>query len=206
MAVTYTVLTAAKTTSGSLANWVNRSDLATENIVLEAEAWIYERLRVREMIADEAVTFSSAASSKALSTLAATFLDPIQFVPYTWGSPLEYVSETMFRPSRNTSGTLDSAAEPSVWTIIGATAHLDVLLSANFSGRMMYYARPAALSSTETNFLTVRYPTLLRYALMGKAYDHMKDTQRSLEYLQKAEVAIAEAARTNEMYRRGQYA
>ena len=202
----YTTLTGTKATAGSVANWVNRSDLPTTEIVTEAEAWIFERLRVREMITDEALTFTSATSSKALSSLAATFLDPIQFVPYQWADPLEFVAETKFRPSRDSSGVLQSSSEPSLWTIIGATAHLDVLLSANFSGRMMYYARPAALSSTETNFLTVRYPTLLRYALMGKAYDHMKDTQRSLEYLQKAEVAIAEAARTNEMYRRGQYA
>ena len=47
MAITWTVLTGSKDTEGSIANWVNRSDLPTTNILLEAEAWIYQHLRIR---------------------------------------------------------------------------------------------------------------------------------------------------------------
>src|SRR3990167_7987443 len=97
----YTTLTAAKTTSGSLANWVNRGDLATSAILTEAEAWIYQRLRVREMTTDEAFTFAISTSSTALSSLTGTFLDPIQFVPYEWGVPLPFYDEASYRPSRN---------------------------------------------------------------------------------------------------------
>ena len=206
MAINWTTLTAAKAITGSLANWCNRSDLATTNILLEAEAWIYQRLRVREMMMDEAFTFAISTSSTALSSLTGTFLDPIQFVPYEWGVPLPFYDEASYRPSRNSAGTIASGL-PSYWAIIGSTAHVDVLCSAAFAGRMMYYAQPAALSvSNETNFLTTRYPTLLRHALMGKAYEHMKDPPRAQEYLQYAEMNIAEAMRTNDMFRRGQYA
>jgi hypothetical protein len=206
MAVNWTTLTGAKTVTGSIANWCNRPDLATTNILIEAQAWLYQYLRVREMMTDEAFTFASAASSKALSTLASTFLDPIQFIPYEWGSELAYISPEMFKPSRSSAGALESSATPNAWTIIGSTAHLDVLLSAAFSGRMMYYFQPADLSvSNETNFLTTRYPKLLRETCMAFGYQHMKDTARGQEYLGYAMVSIQEANKTNEMWRRGQH-
>lgn len=203
MAINYTTLTAAKTTEGSIKNWVNRSDIPVTNILLEAEAWIYQRLRVREMIADEAFTFDEDASSEALP---AGFLDPVQFVPYQWACPLMFVHEGSFRPSRTTAGVLQEGT-PSMWTIIGTTAHVDVLCSSDFAGRLLYYKQPDALSGdNETNFLTTRYPTLLRSALMMKAFEHMRKTSDAAGYLQKAMADIQEAAATNDMWRRGQYA
>lgn len=204
MAINWTTLTAAKSTSGSIANWVNRSDLPTTNILIEAEAWIYQYLRVREMVTDEAVTIAEDASSKALSTLSGTFLDPVHFIPYEWGTELLYVNEANFKPGRTSAGALYEGT-PSYWTIINATMHVDVLCNAAFSGRMMYYAQPAALSvSNETNFLTVRYPRLLRQACLIMAYEHMKDDQRAQQYTVMAMGSIEEANRTNEMFRRGQ--
>ena len=144
MAINWTTLTAAKTTEGSIKNWVNRSDIPVTNILLEAEAWIYQTLRVREMVVDEAFTFDASSSSEALPS---GFLDPIQFVPYGWAAPLEFWHEANFRPNRSSAGVLESAATPSKWTIIGETAHIDVLLSASFSGRLMYYDTPTAAGS-----------------------------------------------------------
>ena len=207
MAVNWTTLTASKSTTGSLANFVNRSDLPTPNLLIEAQAEIYKTLRVREMMTDEAFVFASAASSRALSLLTSTFLDPIQFVPYEWGGELPFKAPEIFKPSRSSAGALESSATPTCWTIIGETAHLDVLLSAAFSGRMMYYFKPADLSvSNETNFLTIRYPKLLREMSMAIAYQHMKDTVRAQEYLTYAMAGIADANRSNELWRRGQYA
>lgn len=207
MAINHSVLTAAaKTTEGSIRNWLNRNDIPVTNILLEAEADIYQYLRVREMITDEAFTFSTSTSSKALSSLSATFLDPIQFVPYEWGTPLPFYHEKKMPFSRDSAGALFSSATASAWTIIGSTAHLDVLLSAAFSGRMMYYAQPTALSaSNETNFLTIRYPSLLRYACVSKAYEHMKDWGRAKEYMGMMMQALGVANATNEMWRRSQH-
>ncbi len=203
MAITWTVLTGLKTTEGSIRNWVNRADLPVTNILLEAEALIYERLRVREMMTDEAFTFADATSSKALSTLSGTFLDPIQFVPYEWGRELPYYHEGEMPFVRDENGALLVATTPSAWTVIGSTAHVDVLLNGAFAGRMMYYAQPAALSvSNETNFLTTRYPSLLRYACMAKAYEHLKDSNRAKEYMQLMMGALGSAMATNDLYRR----
>lgn len=198
---TWTTLTAAKTTAGSIANWVNRSDLPTTEILVEAEAFIYERLRVREMTAVATFTFSDGASSGALPS---DFLDPLEFLPYEWSDPLPFVHEQKLGAVRDADGNLE-VGTPSRWTIIGVTAHVDVECDADFSGKLMYYARPAALSADNTtNFITTRYPTLLRMACMHKAFEHMKDWNSAAQYMQLAEAKMAEAAITNDLFRRSQ--
>lgn len=200
MAITHTVLTGTKSTAGSIANWLNRTDLPVTNILLEAEALIYETLRVREMQAREVLTF---AISTQTASLPSGFLDPISFRPYEWGSKMPFVHEDMLDEYRDATGTLSSGT-PSRWSVVGTTAYVDVLPSAEFSGMLLYYKTPDALSaSNETNFLTTRYPSLLRYACMTKAYEHMK-AQEAAGYLQLTMQAIASASASNEMWRRDQ--
>lgn len=201
MAYNWTTLTAAKTTSGSIANWVNRSDLPTDNILLEAEAKIYERLRVREMLA--IATLSVAADANTAS-LPADFIDPIEWRPYGWSQPILFVSEGTLEAHRDDDGNLFEGT-PSRWSILNETAYVDVSCSETFSGKLMYYKRPTALSvSNETNFLTIRYPSLLRTACLATAYEHMKDMQNAATYLQMLEGKIGEAMMTNDLYRRSQ--
>lgn len=202
MALTYSTLVAGKTTAGSIANFVNRSDLPVASILNETESWIYQRMRVREMQARGTLTFTTAAQT---ASLPSRFLDPISFTPYTWGDPLPLFHENALQDYRDENGNLLSAV-PSRWSIIGETAYVDVLPISTFSGVLMYYAQPADLSgSNETNFMTTRYPKLLRHACMAMAYEHMKDTDRSAGYMQLAEADLQEAMRTNDMYRRGQH-
>lgn len=203
MSYTYSGLIAGKSTSGSLANWVNRSDLPAADILTETQAWLYQRLRVREMQARATLTFTTAAQT---ASLPSRFLDPISYTPYTYGDPLPFFNENTLQDYRDENGALLTAV-PSRWTIIGETAYVDVLPISNLSGVLMYYAQPADLAATtnETNFLTIRYPKLLRHACMAMAYEHMKDTDRSGGYMQLAEADLQEAMRTNDLYRRGQH-
>lgn len=203
MAYTYTTLTGTKATAGSIANWVNRSDLPTSDILIETQAWLFQRLRVREMQARATLTFTTAAQT---ASLPSRFLDPISYTPYTWGDPLPLFHENALQDYRDDSGTLLSAV-PSRWSIIGETAYVDVLPISTFTGILMYYAQPADLAATtnETNFLTTRYPKLLRHACMAMAFEHMKDTDRAGGYMQLVEADLQEAMRTNDMYRRGQH-
>jgi hypothetical protein len=202
MAINWTVLTGAKTVAGSIANWVNRGDLPTENILLEAEAAIYERLRVREMMEVATLSFLAAAST---ATLPADFLDPIEFRPYGRNGELPYIHEQKIGIFRDESGNLEEG-EPSRWSIIGTTAHVDVACESAYSGKLMYYKRPAALSvSNLTNFLTIRYPTLLRMACMSKAFEHMKLWGQAQTYLALMEAEVAKASATNESFRRSQH-
>lgn len=202
MAYTYSTLTGAKSVQGSIANWVNRTDLPVADILIEAEAHIYERLRVREMLAIETMTFAVNTNSVALPT---GFLDPIEYRPYGWGDSLLYVAEMSLEAHRDTAGALFSST-PSRWSIIGETAYVDVSCSSAFGGKLMFYKRPDPLSSSnETNFLTIRYPSLLRNACMAKAFEHMKDWTAAASYIQMAEGKIEEASATNDLYRRSQH-
>lgn len=202
MAINWSTLTGSKATAGSIANWINRSDLPTENILLEAEALIYERLRVREMEHLTTFVFDEDADTEPLP---ANFLDPIEYRPYSWGGPLPYVHPSGLEAHRDADGVL-STGTPSRWSIIGETAYVDVLCSTFFSGKLIYYKRPDALSSSnQTNFLTVRYPTLLRYAALSRAYEHVKDLGAANGYAQMTEVKIQEANASNEMVRRSQF-
>lgn len=170
----------------------------------EAEALIYERLRVREMMGiDDDFTFLINTSDTALP---ADFLDPLSFRPYTWVDPLPYVHEDSLYAYRDANGELQSGT-PCRWTIMGVRAYVDVSCLAAFPGVLSYYARPAALAATtnETNFLTVRYPSLLRYACMVKAYEHMKDSARIKDNMALFLGALGDAGQTNDMFRRAQY-
>lgn len=199
----YTTLIAAKTTSGSIKNFLNRSDIPVDVILTETEAWLYERLRVREMQAQEEFQFDAAASSEALPD---GFLDPLHFWPYTWGEPLEYRSLERFLAPRDEDGDLYEGT-PARWTVMADVAQVDVTCAENFAGLLTYYDTPAALSSLNTtNFLTRRYPRLLRVALMAVGLEHMKDADRAVGYFSGAEALVNEANASNEMYRRGQYA
>lgn len=201
MAINWTTLTGSKSTAGSLANFVNRSDLPTTNILLEAEAWIYQHLRVREMVTRTTLTVSADAQTVALPD---DFLDPITWTIYGDSYPLDYVPEEKLQESRDSDGVLVTGT-PTQWAIIGSTVYVDVLCSAAQTGLFMYYAKPAALSeSNETNFLTTKYPTLLRHACMAFAYEHMKDTGRAQQWMQTAMLKLAEAKATADLVRRGQ--
>lgn len=201
MAIDYSTLVAAKTTEGSIKSWVNRGDIPVTNILLEAEAFIFQRLRTREMLSETALTVLEDSNSVALPS---DFLDPIEFKPYEWSYGLTYVNEADVQRSRDSSGNLFSG-EPNSWTVLNDTLYTDVEASSDFSGMLLYYAQPEALSGTnETNFLTTRYPTMLRRACMKYAYEFMKDSER----MQTEEIltlaAIEEANLTNELYRRTQ--
>lgn len=196
-------LTGTKTTAGSIANWINRNDLPTAEILYEAQAWIYQRLRVREMTAQ--VTGFTIPINTNSQALPADFLDPISFLPFQWGEPLPFSHEERMLIPTDGNGNLFTDT-PSHWTIIGSTMIVDVNCAAAFSGFFYYYQLPAFLSSNNvTNFLTTRYPRLVRRTCMAIGYEHAKDQGQMQNYLTLAENDIAEAARTNEMWRRSQY-
>lgn len=200
----FVTLTADKTTLGSLQNYVNRSDVPVVDILTEAQAYIYERLRVREMITITPLVVSASSNT---GVVPADFLDPIQLVPYGQTGQIKelpYVHETAIATSRDSSGNLITGT-PSRWTVAGTNVVLDVAAAAPFGSELSYFARPIALSADNaTNFLTLRFPSLLRHACMGFAYEQMKDADRATEHLTIAEKLIGDANTTSDMWRRNQ--
>lgn len=200
----FNTLTADKATLGSLQNYVNRSDIPVTDILTEAQAYIYERLRVREMMTIVPIVISASSNTAAVP---ADFLDPIQLVPYGQTGQIKelpYVHETAIATSRDASGNL-ILGTPSRWTVSGTNIVVDVAASAPFGTELSYFARPIALSgSNTTNFLTLRFPSLLRHACMGFAYEQMKDADRATEHLTIAEKLIGDANTTSNQWRRNQ--
>lgn len=203
-AYTYSILTGDKSVSGSIRNWVNRSDVPAEQVLHEAQAFIYQSLRVREMMEADTITLALGEST---ADLPEGFLDPIEFTPFGWSAPLPFVHESGLRAYRDENGNLISGT-PTRWRAFGLRMEVNVEADAAFSGRLEYYDQPAFLAATtyETNFLTARYPTLLRVACLMFAYEHAKDgPQRDREA--EAAIALIQAANaTNELFRRGQHA
>lgn len=198
---TYTTLTAGKATAGSIQNWVNRSDLPMTEILAEAEALIYTKLRVREMMLRD--DFAVLAGESAAS-VPSDFLDPVSLTPYGWAEGLDYQNESIFQQNMDEDGVVLEGT-PIAFTVIGSQIVFDVKLSEAFGGKLLYYKLPASLSAgNPTNFLTSRYPTLLRRACLVYAYEHMKDENRSNDYLKKVMMDAEEISRQDELFRRGQ--
>lgn len=200
----YATLVGSKGLEGSIRNWVNRGDVPATTVLTEAEAWIYEHLRVREMQRlDTAFTFSAGSST---ANLPEGFQAPIEFRPYGWGSPLPYYHEQALDALTDEDGEMFEAPTPSQWTIIGEEAHLNVKVEDDFKGRLLYHGTPDPLSSANpSNFLTRRYPRLLRVVCCAFAFEHMKDRQAANDKLVEARGLIFEANQTNENYRQSQY-
>lgn len=107
MAMTFTTLTASKSTAGSIKSWVNYSLLDVEPIVEEAQALLYSLLRVREMRAD--FQFSAPVGTGFVA-LPARFLDPMGKIHLTslntWVRHKDGGAVEADRSYTETSGTL----------------------------------------------------------------------------------------------------
>lgn len=205
MAINYTTLTGAKSTAGSIKDWINYASLPSADILTEAEAWIYSRIRTREMRSEVEVTISSGAST---ASLPAGFIDPISFQLYEDGYPLPYLDEGSLESLRyrDSAGAI-SSGRPGNWAIYNELLQFDYLADAEYKGRMVYYKTPDALaaSSNETNFLTDRYPTLLRRVCMAFAYEFRKNTKQYQSYISLAEHDVFEVNKEADLNRSGAY-
>ncbi len=107
MAMTWTSLSAAKGTSGSIANWVSYTLLDLPPIIDEAQALLYSLLRTREMQTE--LTFSVTVAGASI-TLPSRFLDPIGRIRLSsYNVPVRHKDSGFTKDNRNyteTSGTL----------------------------------------------------------------------------------------------------
>jgi len=202
MALDYTTLTGAKTVTNSIRSWVNHSAIPASDILTEAEAYIYERVRAWEMRQEASI---SAASGGSVFTLPTDFLAPIKLLldgHHHMG--LTYLHEELFVASKDEDGELYESAWPNYWTIMGEQGLLDVKLTETRNGDLWYYQRPEALSgSNTTNFLTVKFPTLLRRTCTMFGYEYRKDWQAFERELILVEGAIERANQHADSVRRG---
>lgn len=200
---TYAILTGTISTAGSIKNWVQHSSVPADQILAEAEAYIYAQIRVQDMITTAALTIASGAYT---SSLPADFLDPVSIRLDEDSTDLDYVQENLLGRIVDEDGAVETG-RPARWTLYDDTIHYDVANdeSTALNGDIVYYKRPAALATAnQTNFLTDKYPWLLRRACLMFGYEHRKRMTEFVSEQRLVDEAIMQVNRDADMHRRGQ--
>ena len=163
---------------------------------------IYTRLRVQQMRTSESL---SVAVGKSYIDLPDGFIDPIGLRDITNDCDLVLKDEGDLERLRAwTSGVLDSG-DPAYWSVFDDAIQFDCKATTALTARMMFYKQPDALSaSNETNFLTRRYPHVLRMACLATAarFSHDDEMFQREQRLALAEIDLINAQ--DELSRRGQ--
>ena len=165
MTMSFTSLTADKTTVGSIKSWQNYSKMDAEGILEEAQSMIYMRLRCREMKTSDQFAVKAGAASYDLPE---GFLDPIMVKDITNDVEIDYKDELVLENMRVWSAGVMSSGDPAAYGVYDEAFNFDVKSTAAWTMRVMFYKTPDALSTgNSTNFLTKRYPHLVRMACLA---------------------------------------
>lgn len=196
----YTTLVADRDTDGSIKNWINKSTIPSTTVLEEAESWIYRRLRVRDMLSvDTSNTIASGEDTLALPT---GYLGIRVFMLTSPSrrmlrSTTEAEVETL-RPY-SSAGVVQSSV-PGAFYADGSNFHFNCKADRAYTTRLVIYKQPTALSGSNlTNFLTSRYPRLLRCACLAFASEFLKNTKTMNDWLAKAQAEIDEINIENDM-------
>lgn len=195
----YTDLVAVKTTAGSIKDFVNSNAIPSTTILTEAEAWIYKRLRAREMIAE--ATGNLTATSDTL-TLPTGYRQPKLFM-FTGTTkkivPFKPLDEVIASWGYDGSGAR-TTGQPDIFSTDATNVRFDKKADATYTYFFLHYRALAALSGANlTNALTEVYPSLLRATCMMFAFGYLKDNTNHVKMLKIAEAEIAEANRESDL-------
>lgn len=96
------------------------------------------------------------------------------------------------------------AASPTRWGVFDEKLKLDCAMETASQFKLLYYRSPKPLSATVlTNWLTIRYPTLLRTACMAAAANYMKDDTEYAKHLAALTALVGSTAAENDLQYRG---
>lgn len=143
-------------------------------IVLEAESFIYRRLRAWQMLTSVVGSLSQGQGS---FTFPADYIEDKKLMitgvnkARIVRKPLQEVLDSW---SYDGSGNRVQSA-PNIFFNDNINIVFDTQCDQTYPYLLYYYQNPIALASAGTNFLTNTYPRLLRCALMIGACEFMKD-------------------------------
>lgn len=181
----YSQLTGAKGTAGSIATWVNDSRIPNDvpEIVLEAESWIYRRLRHWKMLTPP--LFGNMVANPPGT------VDPVDFILLpsdclepsflvTTGNYQQTIVQKTFQEvisgwSFDGSGNR-VPQQPQMYYFDQTAIRFDSPADIAYQYALVYFQQPQALAVTNSNFLTATYPRLMRCACMAAACEWMKDS------------------------------
>lgn len=93
---------------------------------------------------------------------------------------------------------------PRSWGVWDERLQFDAAFTTQYVCSLMCYLQPALLSSTNpTNFITTRYPNLLRTACQAAAADYMKDDGEYQKSLQRLQALIDRISQQDDLMLRG---
>jgi hypothetical protein len=218
----YNDLIGPKTTPGSIANYANYGLAPATEVLLDAQALIYQRLRVREMrVGPYPISLGVGAITFPLPT---GFLDPISvhdafFSPVYMKDPESLLKLRFVIPSTGDFAFPDfnspDFSTTAIWqqgvprnaSIFGEQLQFDVAANGRMIYWMIYYGAPPVLGttapSTNTNFLTNRYPHILRAAVLAAAAEFRKDDADYQRAMQRLTGLIQDAKTQDDLVNRG---
>ena len=178
MAMDWTTLTGTSATAGSIANWINKATAqsASAEILLEAESWIYRRLRHWKMLTPPFT--GTLTVGQDYLTNPSDMLEP--FLLYTTKNYFQNIEQRAIQEvianwSYNGDGTR-TRQQPMMFYFDQTAMRFDSPPDQAYDYAFVYYQQPAALSSSnQTNFLTVTYPRVVRCACTAAACEWAKD-------------------------------
>ena len=196
---TYTILNGAKTVEGSIKYAVNHSTVPSASIITNAEAFIYSRLRVREMKALVTGTILAAASTVALPT---GYREAIWLglgADYARNIPI--LDEDHYeRITGFTSAGALNTGPPSYCRIGDTTITFDTVFDQSYTYRLHYYKTPTALVTDTTNFLSTKYEHVLEAICKYFAYMHRENLVYADRWLQIGMAGIEQANVENDLH------
>lgn len=195
----YDSLIASKGTPGSIANWVNFSDalLPLADILGDAQALIYDSLRVSYMrdIVDLTLPAGESVVAQPASTLQIIGIWDDQNSKL-WAK--DEVSLQNMRTVDEQAATWQ-ASRPQAYSEFGGSIQFDTTADAEYKFKMMGFFIPAPLSETnKTNFLTTRWPQMLRTACLAIAADFLNDDAKYARFLQRLSPLVGQANASGE--------
>jgi len=131
-------------------------------------------------------------------------IDADNFTLFRAGEPLAVTSVTGGGSSATYTGNRLVNGMPSTWSILGTGFWFDIAHTDPCVYKHNYYRRPQLLSaSNPNNFLTDRYPTLLRVATQAAAAEFMEDDGKYQKHVAKLGALISSTIITDDLSLRG---
>jgi hypothetical protein len=174
MSANYTTLVGAKTLAGSIKHFTNYSRIDSESVLEDAQRLLYQTLRITEMKARATLTLAVGDTTEPLPT---GFLGFTGKGRDTAGNRYEHVVEQdVFEDARIYDGSDILSGQPSCFCVFDAVINFDLKFDTASTIFVPYYrSLPLLSGSNETNFLTDRFPHLLKQACHVSSHAFMKN-------------------------------
>lgn len=191
VAMTFSNLTGTRGQTGSIKSDVNNSTVESDTVLMDAQAYLNMRLRAREMLSTNTGTMTQGQSQVDLPS------------GFRAAVKLELIAPTNLRltpkmledveAARFYSGTtgLIGTAVPAIWAPLGSAAVFPSAADQQYVYRWVTYQDMPTLSTdTETTWLTVKNPRLVRVTCRAYAYEWLRNAPQYEYWLGKADELI----------------